>query len=94
MMEETPAASETSRSRFELSHLVRAGRVAAGLGAIALGLLVVPRPAGIAVAFAGLIPIAAGVFNVCPLGSGRAIPFLGSRSCSRPATPVSKEDTR
>ncbi len=62
------AASEATR--FELMGASSAGRVARGLlgaGMIAVGLAVLPKPAGLAVATLGIVPIAAGAFNLCPI---------------------------
>ncbi len=58
---------------FMSSPAGRIARIVAGIALIAIGLAVVGGTAGIIVAIVGLVPIGAGVGNVCLLG-----PVLGS----------------
>ncbi|WP_405136383.1 DUF2892 domain-containing protein [Nocardia sp. NBC_01388] len=43
-------------------------RIVAGIALIVIGLAALGGPAGVIVAVIGLVPVAAGVFNFCPLG--------------------------
>lgn len=43
-------------------------RIVAGIALIALGLTVIDGTAGVVVAVVGIVPLLAGVFNVCLLG--------------------------
>ncbi len=70
-------------SRFMASGRGRVARIAFGGALIAAGTLVVPMPAGIAVAAFGLVPIAAGVFNLCPVAPIWGGHLLGSAYCPR-----------
>ncbi len=69
-------------SRFMASSKGRAARVAFGGGLILTGTFVIPGTAGIAVAAFGLVPIAAGVFNLCPIAPAWGGHLLGSRYCA------------
>jgi len=60
----------------------RLARLGLGIALVAVGLAVVPRPAGLAVALFGLVPIAAGVFNLCPIAPLWGGHFFGSRYCA------------
>ena len=75
-------------SRFMASGKGRIARVALGGGLIATGALIIPGPTGNAVAVFGLVPIAAGDFNLCAIAPAWGGHFLGSRYCKteRPAT--------
>jgi Zn-dependent protease len=73
----------TAFSRFMASGRGRAARVAVGGALIATGVLLVPMPLGIAVAAFGLLPIAAGVFNLCPIAPAWGGHFLGHAYCPR-----------
>ncbi len=68
-------------SRFMASIYGRAARAALGVAIITTGLLLVPWPAGLALAAAGIVPIAAGVFNLCPVAPLWGGHFMGSRYC-------------
>lgn len=70
-------------SRFMASGRGRVARVAFGGALIATGTLVVPMPLGIALAAFGLVPIASGVFNLCPIAPAWGGHFLGSAYCPR-----------
>jgi Zn-dependent protease len=74
-------AEGTRIERLIASPYGRLARVVLGIGAIAVGLTVVPQPAGIAVAAFGLVPIASGAFNLCPIAPIWGGHFLGSRYC-------------
>ena len=60
-------------------------RVAAGVALIAAGLLVIGGTMGAVVAAIGLVPIAAGVFDFCVLGSlmGTGLAGRDIRACAR-----------
>ena len=68
-------------ARFMASSRGRAARVAFGGALIAAGTLAIPMPAGLAVAAFGLVPIAAGVFNLCPIAPAWGGHFFGSAYC-------------
>jgi Zn-dependent protease len=88
----TAVVAEGNRvERFVASPYGRLARVVLGLAAIALGLAAVPRPAGLAVAAFGLVPIASGAFNLCPIAPLWGGHFLGSRYCGASATPPESE---
>jgi hypothetical protein len=53
---------------FMISPAGRALRIAAGIALILVGLVAIGGTGGIVVAVIGLVPIAAGVSNVCILG--------------------------
>ncbi len=82
-----PANSPTGGpfSRFMASAYGRAARVALGVTVITTGVLLVPWPAGLALAAAGIVPIAAGVFNLCPVAPLWGGHFIGSRYCGSKA---------
>ena len=60
-------------ARFLATPAGRLLRIVAGIVLIAVGLFVVRGTVGVVIAAAGLIPISAGVFNLCLLA-----PLLGS----------------
>ncbi len=64
-------------ARFMASPVGRITRVIAGVILIALG-LVIGGPVGWTIAVVGLVPIAAGVGNVCLLAPALRVPFRGS----------------
>ncbi len=64
---------------FMASGLGRGLRIVAGLVLIAVGFFAVGGTAGYVLCVVGLVPIAAGVFNVCLVGPILGAPFLGSR---------------
>jgi len=78
-----PEPEGSAFSQFMASGRGRAARIAFGGALIAAGTLVVPMPLGIAVAAFGLVPIAAGVFNLCPIAPVWGGQFLGSAYCPR-----------
>jgi Zn-dependent protease len=67
--------------RFMASGAGRATRALFGVTVVAAGLAVVPRPAGLVVAAFGLVPIAAGLFNLCPIAPFWGGHFFGLRYC-------------
>jgi len=70
----------------------RVARLGLGAGLIGTGLLVGP-PAGIAIAAFGLVPVAAGVFNLCPVAPLWGGHFRGSAYCAVPsASATPRED--
>ena len=71
--------------RFMASDYGRVARAALGGALIVLGLVVVGGTAGWMVAAVGLVPIAAGVLNLCPVAPLWGGHFLGSRYCARQA---------
>jgi hypothetical protein len=60
----------------------RLARLAFGIVLIAVGLALVPQPAGFIVAACGLVPVAAGVFNLCPVATLWGGHFYGARYCA------------
>ena len=54
-------------------------RIVAGLALITLGLAVVRGSGGVVMAMLGLLPLAAGVGDVCVLGPLFGLPFAGPR---------------
>jgi hypothetical protein len=69
-------------SRFMASGRGRVGRAAFGAAIAGTGLVAVGGNAGLLVATVGLVPIAAGVFNLCliaPIWGGH---FFGSNYCA------------
>ena len=68
-------------TRFMASGYGRLARIALGLTILAVGLLVAPWPIGLAIAVASLIPLAAGVFNFCPVAPLWGGHFIGARYC-------------
>jgi len=69
----------------------RVARVALGAAIIGTGLFVVGGVAGLVMAGFGLVPIAAGVVNLCPVAPAWGGPFNGARYCQarRPRSPRS-----
>jgi hypothetical protein len=68
-------------SRFMASKGGRAVRVALGATIIGTGLTVVGGGAGLAIAAFGLVPIAAGAFNLCPVAPAWGGHFIGAKYC-------------
>ena len=65
--------------KFLGSKAGRVARVAAGLALIGAGLGLVRGTTGRAMAGVGLLPLAAGTFDVCVLGPVVGLPFRGPR---------------
>ncbi len=70
-------------SRFMASTGGRVARVALGLALLVTG-LVVGGGWGLAIGIFAVVPIAAGVFNLCPIAPAWGGHFLGSRYCATP----------
>ncbi|MGD9932328.1 MAG: DUF2892 domain-containing protein [Dehalococcoidia bacterium] len=68
-------------SRFMASGKGRGLRIALGLGLIWMGLGVVGGPAGVGMAAFGLLPIASGSLNLCPVAPMWGGHFLGAKYC-------------
>jgi Zn-dependent protease len=82
-MTSQPTIDESSAfARFMASGYGRLTRLGLGIALVAVGLALVPRPAGLAIAAFGLVPIAAGMFNLCPVAPLWGGHFLGSRYCA------------
>ena len=69
--------------RFMASNYGRFARVALGILLMATGLGVIGGTVGWFVAAFGLVPVAAGVFNLCPVAPLWGGHFLGSKYCRR-----------
>ena len=68
-------------SRFMASHYGRFARVVLGAVLIGSGLSLIGGAMGYAVATFGLVPIAAGVFNLCPVAPIWGGHFIGAKYC-------------
>lgn len=66
---------------FMASNYGRVARGALGIGLIAVGLLLIRGTVGWIVAGLGLVPIAAGVFNLCPVAPLWGGHFIGAKYC-------------
>jgi hypothetical protein len=67
------------------STMGRIGRIVGGIGLIAIGLLALGGVAGVAIAAVGLVPLLAGLFDVCVFSALFGGPLRGSdvRACAR-----------
>ena len=81
MTSQSAIEDSSAFARFMASGYGRIVRLGFGAGLVAAGLAVVPWPVGFAVAALGLVPIAAGVFNLCPVAPLWGGHFFGSRYC-------------
>lgn len=68
-------------ARFMASGKGRLVRLAFGLALIASGLLVVGGLPGLLLAAFGLLPVASGTFNLCPIAPLWGGHFLGAKYC-------------
>jgi len=68
-------------SRFMASKGGRVVRVAFGAAIIGTGLAVVGGGPGLAIAALGLVPMATGVFNLCPVAPVWGGHFIGAKYC-------------
>jgi Zn-dependent protease len=68
---------------FMASNYGRVARGALGIALLAIGLGLIGGTAGWIVAALGLIPIAAGVFNLCPVAPLWGGHFIGAKYCGR-----------
>ena len=76
---------ERTSSWFEMfmaSGYGRLVRIAIGVAIITLAFLLLHGPAQL-IALVGLVPIAAGVFNFCPVAPLWGGHFIGARYCGR-----------
>ncbi len=78
---ETAEPEGSAFSRFMASKGGRLVRVALGAAIIGTGLTVVGGGAGLAIAAFGLVPIAAGVLNLCPVAPVWGGHFIGAKYC-------------
>ncbi len=69
-------------ARFMAGTVGRLVRIIAGVALILVGLLVVRDTGGIILAIVGVLPILAGVFNVCLIAPIIGAPFSGSKALS------------
>jgi membrane-associated protease RseP (regulator of RpoE activity) len=67
--------------RFMASGYGRLARAAFGLSIIAAALLLFDGTVALAIAALGLVPIAAGVFNLCPVAPLWGGHFIGAKYC-------------
>jgi membrane-associated protease RseP (regulator of RpoE activity) len=82
-MTSQPTIDESSAfARFMASGYGRLIRLGLGIALIAVGLILVPRPAGLAIAVFGLVPITSGAFNLCPVAPLWGGHFFGSQYCA------------
>ncbi len=68
-------------ARFMAGTYGRIARLAFGVTLILLGMVVVAWPVGLGVAAFGLVPIAAGWFNLCPIAPAWGGHFFGRAYC-------------
>jgi len=70
-------------AKFMAGSVGRLVRIIAGIVLVLVGLLVVKDTGGIIIAIIGLLPILAGVFNVCLIAPILGAPFSGKEAASR-----------
>jgi Zn-dependent protease len=80
----TEMTTETGNvfTRFMASGCGRLARLGMGATLVAGGLTVLPRPVGLVVAVFGLVPLAAGALNLCPVAPLWGGHFFGSQYCA------------
>ena len=78
-----PDYEGTQFEHWVASSAGRFGRVVLGMTIAAAALTLLPKPLNVAVAALGLIPIATGVLNLCPIAPVWGGHFRGSRYCQR-----------
>jgi Zn-dependent protease len=81
-IQQLQAREGSAFSRFMAATPGRIARVAFGASLIGAGVVLIPAPAGLAVAGFGLVPIAAGVFNLCPVAPLWGGHFFGAKYCA------------
>ena len=81
-------------SRFMASCDGRLARAVLGTALITSGLGVVGGVTGLAIAVAGLAPLAAGVFNLCPIAPAWGGHFLGASYCAVRERDISPEQRK
>jgi hypothetical protein len=94
-VESPPIRDESSAfARFMASRYGRLVRVGVGAAIIGTGLTLMPLPAGWFVAAFGLLPVSAGLFNLCPVAPAWGGHFIGAKYCvARPAA-IEKQDSQ
>lgn len=70
-------------AKFMAGPVGRLARIIAGLVLILVGLLVVKDTGGLILAVVGIVPILAGVFNVCLIAPVIGAPFSGQAALKR-----------
>ncbi|MEO8456574.1 MAG: DUF2892 domain-containing protein [Chloroflexota bacterium] len=68
---------------FMASNYGRVARAALGIALFSIGVALIGGTAGWIVAAFGLVPIAAGVFNLCPIAPLWGGHFIGAKYCRR-----------
>ena len=81
MTSQSPTKTGNVFTRFMASGYGRLARVGLGIGLVLAGLVAIPQPAGLMVAAFGVVPIAAGAFNLCPVAPLWGGHFQGARYC-------------
>ena len=81
MTSEVTTEAGNAFTRFMASGYGRLARLGFGVALVTVGLAVLPRPAGFIVAAFGVTPIAAGVFNLCPVAPLWGGHLSGARYC-------------
>lgn len=76
-----PNAEGSRFARFMASSCGRVTRIALGAAVIVTGLAFLTPPVGYIVAAAGLLPIASGALNLCPVAPAWGGHFIGARYC-------------
>ena len=69
-------------ARFMASGGGRIVRIALGAALVLIGFVAIGGGPGLVVAAFGLVPIAAGVFNLCPIAPAWGGHFFGARYCA------------
>jgi len=64
-------------AKFMAKPLGRGIRIVAGLVLIALGLAVIGGTGGLVLAAVGVLPVLAGLFNICAIAPILGVPFSG-----------------
>lgn len=70
-------------AKFMAGPVGRLARIIAGVALILVGLLVVKDTGGLILAVIGIVPILAGVFNVCLIAPVIGAPFSGQVALKR-----------
>ncbi len=69
-------------TRFMASGYGRLARLGLGATLVVGALALMPRPVGLVVAAFGLVPLAAGAFNLCPVAPLWGGHFSGAKYCA------------
>ncbi len=75
--------AQSGFARFINSMTGRIARIVVGLGLIGWGYSQTPHSAGIILMILGLVPLAAGVFNLCLVSALLGGPISGARTAPR-----------